>query len=386
MYESTTAKKAKTLMAVIAVASVSVFTCQPASAGSLTQSVYGKLSTGETVSAYTLTNKKGITVKFISFGGVITEVDTPDRDGKMADIVLGLPSMADYEKNARMHFGALIGRYANRIAAGRFTLDGRTYQLPINNGPNTLHGGPDTFAARVWQVKPIKVEGGVGAELTYISADGENGFPGKVITHVRYILKDDNEFDIDYRATTDKKTVINLTNHTFFNLAGEGSGSVDKQELEIAASRYTVTDENGIPTGELATVADTPMDFRLSTPIGKNLRTNFPQLLWAHGYDHNWVLDNGGHAKPDFAARAYDPASGRVLEVYTTQPGLQFYTANGHNGSVSGPSGRIYRQGDSFALETQHFPDSPNHSEFPSTVLEPGKTFHELTVWKFLTK
>lgn len=377
-------RSAKLLLKQTIMASVMLGTSlASAHAASLTQKPYGKLSNGDAVTEYTLTNDHGIVAKVISFGAVISAIETPDRQGQLKNIVLGMPSLKEYEANARWHFGAIVGRYANRIAKGRFTLDGHEYQLPINNGPNTLHGGPDTFAARVWKSEPVVVQDGVAVELTYTAADGENGFPGELTAHVRYTLTNDNALHIDYRATTTKKTVVNLTNHSYFNLAGEGSGNIERQQIQIAASRYTPTDVNAIPTGELAPVAGTPMDFRELTPIGKNLRTDFPQLLWAHGYDHNWVLDNGGGAEPALAARAVDPDSGRVLEVLTTQPGLQFYTANALNGSVSGTSGKIYRQGDGFALEAEHFPNSPNTPSFPTTVLEPGQTFHQQTVLKF---
>lgn len=351
---------------------------------SLTQKSYGTTRSGEAVDQYTLRNANGMVVKFISYGGILTDIITPDRDGRKANVILGFASLADYEKlNGNIHFSALIGRYANRIARGRFSIDGHTYQLPINNPPNTLHGGPNGFDTKVWRVRPIDVDNGVGAELTYVSPDGENGFPGTLTTHVRYILDNHNALHIQYRATTDKDTVVNLTNHTYFNLAGEGSGSVDDQRIEIAAQRYTPTDATSIPTGELAPVAGTPMDLRKPTPIGAHLRDGFQQLVYAHGYDQNWVLDNGGQSTPGFAARVIDPHSGRVLTLSTTQPGLQFYTSNGLDGSVVGASGKTYRQGDAFALEAEHFPDSPNHPAFPSTLLKPGQTFEQETVLSF---
>ncbi|WP_049622295.1 galactose-1-epimerase, partial [Frateuria defendens] len=353
-------------------------------ADALQKAPYGTTADGKAVEQYTLKNAHGIVVKFISYGGILTDIDTPDRHGKLANIALGFGSLKDYEKyNGNIHFGALIGRYANRIAAGRFTLDGKTYQLPINNPPNTLHAGPNSFDAKLWSVQPVTVPNGVGAELTYVSPDGENGFPGTLTAHVRYILDDSDALHIQYSATTDRDTVINLTNHSYFNLAGQDAGSVEDQLIEIAASRYTPTDATSIPTGELAPVAGTPFDLRKPTPIGKGLRSSNPQMLWAHGYDHNFVLDNGGKGKPAFAARVSDPKSGRVLEVSTTQPGLQFYTANGLDGSVAGSTGKAYRQGDAFALEAEHFPDSPNQPKFPSTVLKPGQTLHEETVLHF---
>ncbi|WP_084534187.1 aldose epimerase family protein [Paraburkholderia dilworthii] len=372
----------------------------PSFAGSLTQAPYGVTADGHTVTRYTLTNAHGMTVSFLSYGGIISEIRTPDRHGRMANIVLGFRSLADYEKfNGNIHFGALIGRYANRIAGGRFVLDGHTWTLPTNDPPNTLHGGPSSFDAKVWTVKPVNSSNGASAELSYVSPDGENGFPGTLSTHVTYTLTDDDVFHIDYRASTDKPTVVNLTNHSYFNLAGEGSGSIERQTIQIAASRYTPTDSTSIPTGELASVAGTPMDLRKPTVIGERLRSSFNQLVYAHGFDQNWVLDEQANAEnaaeksinksanttPRFAARAADPASGRVLELYTTQPGLQFYTANGLNGSVVGTSGTTYRQGDAFALEAEHFPDSPNQPSFPSTVLRPGETLHQITEWRFRT-
>ncbi|MBB3104465.1 aldose epimerase family protein [Azomonas macrocytogenes] len=350
----------------------------------LQQAPYGTTTDGQEVSQYTLKNTHGIVVKFISYGGILTDINTPDRQGKLANIALGFSSLKDYEQhNGSIHFGSLIGRYANRIAAGRFTLNGQTYQLPINNAPNTLHGGPDSFDAKVWSVQPVNVPDGVGAELTYVSKDGENGFPGTLTTHVRYILDDSDALHIQYSATTDRDTVVNLTNHSYFNLAGEGSGSVEHQIIEIAASRYTPTDATSIPTGELAPVDGTPFDLRQPIPIGKSLRSSHQQMLWGHGYDHNFVLDNGGKDKPGFAARVIDPKSGRVLEVHTTQPGLQFYTANFLDGSVAGSTGKTYRQSDAFALEAEHFPDSPNQPKFPSTVLKPGQTLQEETILRF---
>ncbi|KVA06793.1 galactose mutarotase [Burkholderia latens] len=351
---------------------------------SIGRSDYGTTAAGQRVSEYTLANARGVTLKIITYGGIVTTLEVPDRTGKVADIVLGFDSLRDYEAhNGNIHFGALIGRYANRIAHGRFTLDGNTWTLPVNDPPNTLHGGPASFDAKVWTVTGTHSDGsGSSVTLRYVSADGENGFPGTLTTDVTYTLTRDNLIRIDYRATTDKDTVVNLTNHSYFNLAGHDGGSVERQLIEIAASRFTPTDATSIPTGQLASVTGTPLDLRESTPIGAHLRDAYPQLVLAHGYDQNWVLDQGGQSAPAFAARAYDPASGRFLEVYTTQPGLQFYTSNGLNGSVAGKGGTVYRQTDAFALEAEHFPDSPNHPSFPTTVLKQGQTLHEVTVWK----
>jgi aldose 1-epimerase len=351
---------------------------------SISRADYGTTAAGQAVSQYTLANAHGVTLKIITYGGIVTTLEVPDRAGKVADIVLGFDSLRDYEAhNGNIHFGALIGRYANRIAHGRFTLDGNTWTLPVNDPPNTLHGGPASFDAKVWTVTGTHSDGnGSSVTLRYVSPDGENGFPGTLTTDVTYTLTRDNLIRIDYRATTDKDTVVNLTNHSYFNLAGQDAGSVERQLIEIAASRFTPTDATSIPTGQLASVTGTPMDLRELTPIGAHLRDGYAQLVLAHGYDQNWVLDQGGQAAPAFAARTYDPASGRFLEVYTTQPGLQFYTSNGLNGSVAGKGGTVYRQTDAFALEAEHFPDSPNHPSFPTTVLKPGQTLHEVTVWK----
>ncbi|NIF71018.1 galactose mutarotase [Burkholderia sp. Ap-962] len=356
-----------------------------APAATLSQAPYGTTKDGKPVTEYTLRNARGTTVKLINYGGVITAIEVPDRHGKSANIVLGFASLKDYEAyNGNIHFGALIGRYANRIAGGQFQLDGQTYKLPINNAPNTLHGGPDSFDSKVWSAKPLDGgKDGAGVELSYVSPDGENGFPGTLTVHVTYRLTDDNALHIVYEASTDKDTVVNLTNHTYFNLAGEGSGSVEDQEIRIAASRYTPTDRTSIPTGELASVEGTPLDLRKPTPIGKHLRSDFEQMVYARGYDHNWVLDAGGPSTPAFAAGVRDPRSGRVLSVDTTQPGLQFYSANSLDGSAVGASGHAYRQTDAFALEAEHFPDSPNHPAFPTTELKPGQTLHEETVLRF---
>lgn len=355
-----------------------------AAAVSISRADYGTTAAGSAVSQYTLQNAHGVTLKVITYGGIVTALDVPDRNGKVADIVLGFDSLHDYETyNGNIHFGALIGRYANRIAGGRFSLDGKTWQLPVNDGPNTLHSGPNSFDTKVWTVTGTHSDGkSSSVTLRYVSPDGENGFPGTLTADVTYTLTSDNTIRIDYRATTDKDTVVNLTNHSYFNLAGEASGNVERQRIEIDASRFTPTDKTSIPTGRLASVDGTPMDLRRSTPIGAHLRAADPQLVIAHGYDQNWVLDHGGQPTPAFAARADDPASGRFIALYTTQPGLQFYTANGLDGSIAGKGGTVYRQTDAFALEAEHFPDSPNHPSFPTTELKPGETLHEVTLWK----
>lgn len=352
--------------------------------GTLQVDDYGTTADGQKVNQYTMTNRRGMTVRFISYGGIITDIITPDRDGHLANVVLGFSKLADYEKhNGNIHFGALIGRYANRIANGRFSLNGHEYRLPINASPNSMHGGNRGFDRFVWQVKPIKQRDGVAAELTLVSPNGDEGYPGKLTVKVTYQLTDDNALRIDYRAATDSDTVVNLTNHSYFNLAGNGKGSVENHLVQIAASRYTPTDATSIPTGELAPVTGTPFDFRTPMTIGARLRAANQQLIWAQGYDQNWVLDNGGKREPGFAARVSNPRSGRMLEIYTTQPGLQFYTGNGLDGSVVGSANTAYRQTDGFAVEAEHFPDSPNKPQFPSTELKPGQTLQETTILKF---
>jgi aldose 1-epimerase len=372
----------------IALLGLAMMGIRDAAAASLTTEPFGKTEQGEPVTLTRMTNAHGFVVEFMSYGGIVTKILAPDREGRLADIVLGFPTLRDYEtKSAEggLYFGALIGRYANRIAHGRFELDGHTYALAVNDPPNALHGGKKGFDKRVWDVRPIAASGPkVGAELRYTSPDGEEGYPGTLNVTVTYTLTDDDVFSIRYQATTDKDTVLNLTNHSYFNLAGAGSpDGVFAQILTVNADRYTPTDATQIPTGEIAPVAGTPLDFRKPTPIGARIRDDFPQLLFARGYDHNWVLNKGGNpAEPSFAARAADPKSGRYIECYTTQPGLQVYTSNSLTGAYAGIGG-AFRQTDAFALETQHFPDSPNHPNFPTTELKPGQTFDSLTEFRF---
>jgi len=353
-------------------------------AGSVEKASYGTTKDGEQVDIYTMKNDNGMIVKFLSYGGIITEMDVPDRSGQNGDAVLGFNNLADYETKSP-YFGAIIGRYANRIGGAKFTLDGVEYKLPANDGPNSLHGGDKGFDKRVWAVKPVQAgAGSAAAELTYVSKDGEEGYPGNLTVHVTYTLTNANEFRMDYEATTDKPTVINLTNHAYFNLAGNGSGSIEGQLMMINADRYTPINSTLIPTGELAPVAGTPFDFRYATPIGARIRSGDEQLVYARGYDHNFVLNRTGNGL-ELAARAYDPETGRILEVLTTEPGIQFYTGNFLDSTLLGSAGKQYRQTDAFTLETQHFPDSPNKPNFPSTVLRPGETFKSTTVYKFLT-
>jgi aldose 1-epimerase len=346
--------------------------------------VYGTTSDGRVVHEYTLTNANGMGVTVITFGGIITSIKVPDRNGAMANIVLGLASLKDYE-TVSPYFGAITGRYANRIAKAKFTLEGQTYSLAVNDGPNSLHGGKVGFDKRVWAAREVKGADGAGLELTYLSQDGEEGYPGNLNVSVVYTLTDENELKIDYTATTDKPTVVNLTNHSYFNLLGEGMGTIYEHTLWINADHYTPIDATLIPTGELAPVAGTPFDFRVPKVIGAHIRSNHQQMKYGPGYDHNWVLNR---QSPDdkslmLAARVYEPAMGRGMDVWTTEPGLQFYASNFLNGTVFGPSGHAYRQSDALALETQHFPDSPNQPTFPTTELKPGETYTTTTIYTF---
>jgi aldose 1-epimerase len=372
-----------------AVASLSaVLAAAPATAATLSTAPFGTTADGKPVSLTTMTSGHGVTVKFISYGGIITQIMTPDRHGHPADIVLGFPTLHDYEtKSAEggLYFGALIGRYANRIAKGRFSLDGHDYTLATNNGPNALHGGIKGFDKQVWDVQPGATSGrSVDATLSLTSPDGDQGYPGTLKVTVTYSLSDDNAFTVRYKATTDKDTVVNLTNHSYFNLAGAGSANgVFQQVLMVNADQYTPTDRTSIPLGRNAEVQSTPFDFRTATTIGARLRSDNEQLIYAQGYDHNWVLNKDGDpAVPQLAARAYDPASGRTLECLTTEPGVQIYTANFLTGVYAGIGG-VYRQTDAFTLETQHFPNSPNEPNFPATELKPSQTFDSTTIFRF---
>ena len=335
---------------------------------------------GKPVTLYTLTNSHGLEIRAMNYGGIILSIRVPDRKGQFADIALGHDTLQGYIPNPP-YLGAIIGRYANRIANGTFTLDGKTYTLPKNNGPNTLHGGVSrTFDKVVWEGEPLKGKNGV--VFTYLSKDGEEGFPGNLKVKVTYTLTETDELVVAYEATTDKATPINLTQHSYFNLKGEGNGDILDHEVMINADRFTPVDRNLIPTGELRPVRGTPLDFTKSTKIGARIDDNYDQLTLAHGYDHNFVVNRKGEGLA-LAARVYEPTTGRELEVSTTQPGVQFYTGNFLDGSVTGKHGHAYQRRDAFCLETQHFPDSVNHPDFPTTILRPGETFHQTTVFKF---
>lgn len=343
---------------------------------------FGKTADGQEVQLYTLSNKNGMEVEITNFGGTIVSIKVPDKSGKLTDVVLGYDDVAGYESGTA-YFGGTIGRYGNRIGGAKFALDGHTYSLPANDGPNTLHGGIRGFNKQVWTAKDVSGAAGKALELTYLSKDGEEGFPGNLSAKVVFTLTDANSLKIDYSATTDKDTVVNLTNHSYFNLSGEGEGDILGDELRIPASKFTPVDSTLIPTGELRSVAGTPFDFNRATRIGERINQDDQQLKFGKGYDHNWVLNAGITASLHFAAEAHDPKSGRVLRVLTTEPGLQFYTGNFLDGTIHGKGGKAYNYRSAFCLETQHFPDSPNHANFPSTELKPGQKYHSTTVFEF---
>ena len=356
---------------------------------SITKEPFGTAN-GQQVFRYTLTNSHGMRVRILTYGGIVQTIEVPDRHGHFTNVALGFPTTADYvaHNNPGPYFGAIIGRYANRIAKGTFTLDGKTYHLPINNPPNSLHGGFKGFDTKVWTVEGTdKDKDSVSLRLSLVSPDGDQGYPGRLTAHVSYTLTNRNEIRVNYRATTNAPTIVNLTNHSYFNLSGEGSGTIYGEKMFINASHYTPVDSTLIPTGEIAPLAGTPLDFSKPTPIGARIRDNFEQLVFGRGYDHNFVLNRpaGDTTSLELAARVTDPASGRVLELFTDQPGMQFYSGNFLDGTLYGTSGHEYRQSDGFALETQHFPDSPNHPNFPSTVLRPGQVYRTTTVYRFST-
>ena len=344
---------------------------------SVVKAPWGKTAAGQPVSIYTLADAD-ISVRITTYGAHVVSIEAPDRSGAKADVVLGYKNLRGYEADKKTYFGAIVGRYGNRIAHGSFMLDGKTYHIPLNDGPNALHGGTVGFDKKVWQGQTLSN----GVEMSLVSPNGDMGFPGQLTVHVRYTLEG-RSLHIEYSATTTAPTVLNLTNHSYFNLAGEGHGTILNEVLMINADRYTPVDATLIPTGRLAPVAGTPFDFRKPTAIGARIGENNQQLKFAGGYDQNFVLNGASGEQPRLAARAFDPGSGRTLTVTTTQPGVQFYSGNFLNGSNVGISGVAYQKHAGFALETQHFPDSPNHPSFPSTELSPGQTFHSTTVLTF---
>lgn len=346
----------------------------------INKSRFGSTPDGHEAFLYKLSNDRGMDLKITNYGGAITSLHVPDRHGEMADVVLGYETLEEYVKNPRF-FGALIGRFANRIALGKFKLDDVEFQLIQNNGPNHLHGGLKGFDKVVWQAHEESTENEAAVRLSYLSKDGEEGYPGNLTVNVSYIVYRDNELRIEYHATTDKDTIINLTNHSYFNLAG--TGDILNHQLMINAGQFTPTGPTLIPTGELLDVDDTPMDFRQATAIGLRIKEPYEQLGFVGGYDHNFVLQ-GLNGQLSLAAQVLEPSSGRVLEILTTQPGLQFYSGNFLDGSLVGKRGAIYNKYAGFCLETQHFPDSPNHANFPSTVLRAGEEFKQVAILRFL--
>jgi aldose 1-epimerase len=349
---------------------------QPPMQATLEKTPFGVLPDGTAVELYTLQNASGITLKVMTYGALITELRTPDRQGQMDDIVLGFDNLESYLKG-HPYFGAVVGRYANRIAKGKFTLEGQSYTLAINNDPNALHGGLKGFDKVVWAAEPVPVKNGVAIRFNYTSPDGEEGYPGNLVIRVTYTLTDANELIMDYEAKTDRATIVNLTNHSYFNLAGEGD--ILGHELMLNAAHYTPVDDTLIPTGEITPVKGTPMDFTSPKPIGRDLGelTNVPQ-----GYDHNFVLNRAGKGLA-LCARVHEPKTGRTLEILTTQPGVQFYSGNFLDGTLTGKRGIVYQKHYGFCLETQHYPDSPNQPRFPSVVLRPNQTYQHSTVHKF---
>jgi aldose 1-epimerase len=369
------------IMLVISIATIFVSGLQAEAKSKMQKQSFGKTEDGQPVDLYILTNKNGMEAAITNYGGTVVSLKVPDRNGKFEDVVLGYDNLDGYA-TGKAYIGATVGRYANRIAHATFTLDGTTYTLAKNDGDNHLHGG---FNKRVWTAKDVSSSAGQALELTYLSKDGEEGFPGTLPVKVVYTLTDQNELKIDYSATTDKDTVLNLTNHAYFNLAGQGNGDVLEQQIMIRADRFTPIDATSIPTGELRSVKGTPFDFTNSTAIGARIDQDDQQLKLGRGYDHNWVLNNGTPGSLFLAAQAYDQHSGRVLEVLTTEPGIQLYTGNFLDG-IHGKDGKVYDRRYAFCLETQHFPDSPNHPNFPSAELKPGQRFQSTTVYKFSTK
>ncbi|MBC9796350.1 aldose epimerase family protein [Sinomicrobium weinanense] len=349
----------------------------------VTREKFGTLPDGKDVSRYTLTNANGIKMKVMTYGGIITSFETPDREGKQGDIVLGFDSLEGYLQEVP-YFGAIIGRYGNRIADGKFTLDNTEYTLAQNDGSNHLHGGKKGFDKVLWKASEEKAENGVALKLQYKSRDTEEGYPGNLDVTVTYTLTNDDELRVNYKATTDKKTVLNLTQHSYFNLAPESKTILD-QELQLNADAFLPVNKTLIPTGELKKVKGTPFDFTAARPIGKDIEKENEQLNFGKGYDHCWVL-NGENGEMKQAASLYDPQSGRLMEVYTTEPGIQFYSGNFLDGSLVGKKGKKYDFRSGLCLETQHYPDAPNQPEFPSTILNPGEEYNTTTVFKFSVK
>ena len=348
--------------------------------------LFEKVLDGKQVTLFTLENSNGVKVTLTNYGGKIVNIWVPDRNGKISDINLGFNTIDEYLKGSKS-FGATVGRYANRIAKATFTLDSVAYQLPVNNGPNCIHGGPDGFYSKVFDAKPVETPEGKGVEMHYVSPDGESGFPGTLDFYVTFKLTDKNELVIIYKATTDKATVLNVTNHSYFNLKGEGQGLITGIEVVVNGDSIAeVANNEMIPTGIYRNIVGTPMDFKAPRLVSKDVDADYDQLKYGGGYDHAWILNKSVKGELSFAASAYEPESGRFMEVFTTEPSVQFFTGNSLNGSQIGKSGVAYAKRTGFCFETQHVPDSPNHRNFPTTVLRPGETFNSTTVYKFSVK
>jgi aldose 1-epimerase len=358
----------------------------PATGLTSEKTLFGTMPDGSKVDKYALANANQMEVSVLSYGGIVQSIVVPDKRGRLTDVALGFDRLEDYLQSSP-YFGAIIGRFGNRIAKGQFTLNGKPYQIPVNDGPNALHGGPEGFDKKLWEATPVTGQNWVGVELVYFSPDGEMGFPGNLRVKVRYILHHDNRLQIQYSAVTDKETIVNLTNHTYFNLAGAGNGTVLKQVAQINADRFTPVDSSLIPTGELQEVRGTPLDFTAPKAIGANIRDNDPQLKNVEpkqgGYDFNWLLNRPGDLEA-LAARVADPESGRTIEMYTTEPAVQFYSGNFLTGTLKGKQGLTYAHWGAFTLEAQHYPDSPNQPLFPSTELSSGGAYSQTTVYRFL--
>ncbi len=348
------------------------------------KSLYGKMKDGKEVYEYTLQNKRGAEIKIITYGARVVSITMPDRNGKYADIVLGYGNLQSYVKSTD-YFGSIVGRYANRIGKAEITLHGKTYKLSANENGNELHGGKMGFSEVVWNAKPIETKAGPALELTLVSPDGDQGYPGKMTVHVTYTLTNNNELKVQYEATTNKETVINLSHHSYFNLSGDPHNTILNELLKINANEFTPIDKESIPTGKIEKVAGTPLDFRKPTAIGARINDNFEQLKLAHGYDFNYVLNNY-NGKVREVADVYDPSSGRYMQVFTDQPGIQFYSGNYLNGTQIGKGGIAYQQHAGLCLEAQHYPDSPHNPKWPSVILKPGQVYHQTTIYKFSTK
>jgi aldose 1-epimerase len=345
---------------------------------------FGKAPDGTPVELFTLKNLNGVTAQITNYGGIITALNVPDKDGNFEDVVLGFYTLEEYIKKSP-HFGCLVGRYGNRIAEGKFTLDGVEYQMAVNNGPNHLHGGVVGFDKKVWTPEMLTEENGSALKLTYLSPDGEENYPGNLNVEAVYRLNDDNELILTFIATTDKKTVLNLTHHSYFNLKGHGNGDILDHEIQFNSAEFVAIDSTSIPLGPLMNVSNTPFNFLQPKPIGQDIEAEDEQIRNGGGYDHSFVVD-GYNEELKLACTVRERTSGRIMEVWTTEPAVQFYTGNFLDGSIKGKDGKVYNKRYGFCLEAQHYPDSPNHPEYPTTVLDPGEVYDQTTIYKFLTE